>query len=113
MSEVPTTMQNAMLIHMALMERAKGQGDLLPMQCTRSFFQEMLMIDRWQTYHQNLVNQLVANGWLVEHCASHGTIFYSLTPAGRSVADQVIDYAARNCFAFIPQARSQFDLSGE
>lgn len=113
LSEVPTTMQNAMLIHLALVERGRGLGELLPLQATRQFFKEMLMIPIWQSYHTGLINQLVANGWLSEHVAGHGTSFYSLTPAGRVMAEQVIRHAERNTFEFVPQVRSLFDLSEE
>lgn len=108
-----TTQQTAMLIALAYHEQGRGLGELLPLQVTRDFFKHALTIVRWQTFHSDNLNQLVLWGWLAEHGATHGTIFYSLTSAGRRAAYDHIDRADKCAFHFIPQSRSLFDLSGE
>lgn len=111
--DTTTTQQTAMLMHLALMEKARGLGESLPLQVTRQFWTEMLMLQRWQTYQTRAVNQLVQQGYLREYAASHGTMFYSLTTAGRVQADEVLRFAERWCFDFVPQSRSLFPPEGE
>lgn len=108
-----TAMQTSMIVALCYHEKGRGLGDLLPLQVTRQFFAEALLINRWQSYHTDLLNRLVVQGWLKEHAASHGTIFYSLTPEGRITADDVIDRANRFAFAFVPQTATLFDLTEE
>lgn len=107
-----TTMQTAMIVNLAYHEKGRGLGELLPLQVTKKFFQESCVVVAWQSYHNRILSDLVLFGWLNEFVAERGTVYYSLTPAGRNHADDVIDRANRHTFAFVPQTETLFDLLG-
>lgn len=113
-AEEMSMQQRAMLVTLALLERGRGcMSYPVELQVTKEFWKEALLIFRWQKANQDTLNQLVAWGWLSEYAAPYGTIFYSLTDGGRVQADQVIRYASRHVFDFVPQSASLFPLEGE
>lgn len=106
--------QRAMIVTLALYERGRGSMSYpVEMQVTKEFWKETLCILRWQKANQDTLNQIVAWGWLSEYTAPWGTIFYSLTDGGRVQAAQIIEYASRHAFDFVPQAASLFPLDEE
>jgi len=113
-ADTASMQQRAMIITLALYE--KGRGSMshgVPIQVDRVFFKEMLCITTWQTENTRTLNQIVQWGWLSEYCAPYGTIFYSLTDAGRASAEQAITFAGRHAFDFVPQSASLFPLDDE